>query len=1535
MSIHDAIGTIRSNLLRLKPAGPDGFEGLAATAAAALSQLTIRLAKSGLQFGRDASSSPSDHFAVALEAKLYKDALSLEDLAGKTLLAEIRLGGRADVWMIASTGELGDETVIQLTDILEDKGVTLLALDWAARPLPPLAVFLAAARPSVISWLSARTTHVDADELDRALEAVESHVAYAGAAQGLEQSLQAAHVGLDALRRRNAEWVRKRLQDPKLSRRSFGQLVTVAAPTAPAIVRGAVLDKLSASIRADPDDYSITVVQGEEGVGKTWLVAQWWAAQSAPPILVLFTGRAADRLNPAEPLSALAYLLAEQEERRDPAALAKWERRLRRWKGEGVAAALRFLVVLDGLNEHALLPWSELISALAPEVQALGGRLVVTTRTGFWRRDVVPRLGTSVAIEEVTVKAYDDAELAAVLATRGRDRSQLPKAVGDFIRNPRICAVALDLLDRLVLTGDELTVERLLLEYWRSRLEERGDAVAHNVEDFHKVLREHARAWLAVPRRVFDRDDWSRYSGVAKRLGLERALKDLHDIEEGRFLSEIQAEPGAYGFRDEALPFALALLINQDLTQAETRGASVKDALEQMLEPVRGFDQLADIIVASAGLACMAERTPPQVCEILVRAWLGLQNVRDETFEAMAAYVPARPTAFLDVAELPADRIDPVRRGHSLTGLLLYRRDHPAVTAALTERLPRWLGGWSRRARIHFRGDDQAQRQVRHQSAVEASLAALASDEMDYFRAVTEETSMPPEMALPSLAARLIASRSQATYAAGMVGWGLATAVAGDYPDGQEDLAWSVRLNEIDWMDVRIGVAAQVERLKDAQTPIVRSGVARAMRLVGDERSSAEADALSPLTFYPGWHRADLFCDTDPFDPGSEMPSNLDNARAALQRTEPATTWLHMSHTSEDHDLELAAPGLTRFDPAPLFARFRSIVGTMPERTGLALRQLGWRLPWLSPLFGEVEIEAVRTALNAVLTEPGRLASDDLNWISGQLVEALLPHLDAEAQLDLILALPPGTPLYVNLRRGLKPLPAERLETRLEAARDNTSEMGAFTRTLFHASGSSAALTARTRDIVANAFFDGDNLISWAAADIVRSADDLDLDLIVVSKAVERLEPVEDDDTAFARARAITLAVVRTRRVDAVDILPVRFLGAAVDELGGPALDRIGDAVQAALERLSKPIKAEAPPNFANYFQTSRDDLEAVSWLEATPFEGELDPHEAFRELANPEQASRASAARHKAALERIHAYRRDLAAEGASVLLSSPPRTALVALARHQPRRVEGWMGAIVRESDEITLNQVRNLGLAIAAAGVELDPNLAATLLEKLRDRSSVANVVVGEAQTPLYLDLLFGAGEFEVLGGLRREVFDSAYSDEALETATVAAEAAGASAWLDRYIADLLASPTPGHQARGLTISAFRRSRALSFDRSLATGFMGDVVKHAHTVAQSALHARHWLDLAIRTPDPTEFWRFAHLAEGTVDRVVLSEMEETDPFEFAGTPMKLFGADLIERLRKAAKDRSAKRKEMLFGIKAPSKELLVALSDRERRH
>src|SRR6185437_12815913 len=168
---------IRTMLLRLPPSGATGCEGLIASVIASITGTTIRLAKSGSQFGRDASS-PVGSFSLAVEVKRYDAPLRLDDLLGKAASASDALGADTDLWIIAATSEIGDDIVRKVTSAVERSGISVLFLDWTSRPLPPLSVALATKSDVTLAWFSEHHPAIDQNELKQGLESIRNSDAF-------------------------------------------------------------------------------------------------------------------------------------------------------------------------------------------------------------------------------------------------------------------------------------------------------------------------------------------------------------------------------------------------------------------------------------------------------------------------------------------------------------------------------------------------------------------------------------------------------------------------------------------------------------------------------------------------------------------------------------------------------------------------------------------------------------------------------------------------------------------------------------------------------------------------------------------------------------------------------------------------------------------------------------------------------------------------------------------------------------------------------------------------------------------------------------------------------------------------------------------------------------------------------------------------------------------------------------------------------------------------------------------------------------
>lgn len=1514
---------LRKLLLKVKPTGVNGFEGLVANILAAMTGFVFRLAKSGSQFGRDASTIPG-LFAVAMEAKLYKRNPRLEDLAGKAVVGGQALSGKIDLWVLGATSEVGDNTVKQLSEILDSYGVSLLMLDWAPSPLPPLAVLLASARDAALAWFAKHQAQVDRNKLSTALDTIADATGYPDHAKMLRQQLTASEIGLDALRRRTADWLHDRFRNRAASQRTFGQFITIADPSAPPLSRSAEAKSLADAIVIDPQDPTVLAVLGDEGVGKTWLIAQWWATLSEQPILILVAGRRADVLNPTAPLESLARLLAQQDGRSDDAAVAAWCRRLARWKAQYAEGRLRFVIVLDGLNEHAGMPWADILNALAPEVYALGGLVMATSREAFWSRDVMPRIHNTLNVRAVPLAGYTDEDLTVMLARVGAAPADLPPRVREFVRNPRVCAVALDHLHRLSLQPNELTVERLLLEYWRWRLEERGDLVSHNIQDLEKLLRSHAGDWLAQPHSSFDRDDWTKHSGAMRRADGRDFHNDLTEIVEGRFMRPASDNSGAYEFREETLPFALALLVNHELKSGlKVPGNDADELLGGILDPVRGFDLIAEVVAAAAGMACIEDTFPVAGRLALILAWLGLQNVSNEPFTTMSAYVPTRPGAFFDVAELSDGRIGNEDRHNSLMSLITLKRDHPKVFLELQSRLPKWLGRWSRQAQIAAQGDKQAKIQGAREVRIDDSLRALSPDERKLFDQICNEAPERSAMHLDWAAAILTAARAQEHLASGLVGWAFAQAIAGDNHDAERELAWVIRLNPIDHAETEAAVRRLIEPITSGASEPARRAAATALNLLGTRSAAALADKLTIRGSSKRWRLVDNFCDTNPYDPNAPPGSNLDKARAAAVQMPASQVWNTMYYNPEDRDLEVVTPALARFDPPVVAKILREIIRSIENRTQLQFRQLACFLPELSPLFDEATIQAVKTAYHRLISQPNIVRDIEFGFIAYHLIISIIPHLDEEAQLDILLSLPSAVPDYRYPRHAFKPLSTEVLERRLESALA-LPNMDNLRRTLFFISASSTVMSDRMRQIIADLVNSPEEIIAIAASAVVYTAKDHNLNATILEQAQRSGCHADNSAGAFGQARAVAEAVIEQKREDLLNLIAPRFLGQVVGALGKWKL--VADYVECVLNRLLQPVVTPALRSVRLIESVSEDERETSTRIEdCSESSHRSDPLSLFNDFSNSETVAKGFFERQEEMLADAEAFERALTNAGAADLAMPPPLDGIANIVIHDPRRVAHWLDRILNTTETLALGQIHNLGVVMAGAYASSDPDKAAAVLRHLRKHPPLVYIEIGKDRVSLYNRALFSTSDVVALDPLREGVFGDAFDDAQLEEAISAAEACGAVAWIDRYMDGLLASAHPSDQARGLTIAGLRQVNIKS-DRVLAepwgSGFLGEVASAAVKNYQCNRWAQHWFNCARTSSDPIDFWRFGKLAEGVVDQRFVGWFESKKYCYLLTT----FGDEVYERFMKAAQKCTKKRKDTLFGLKAPERDLLV---------
>lgn len=1500
LALHDV-------LRRWEPAaGPKGFEGLIAHALAEATGLTFRLARSGAQFGRDAAT-PNAPFSIAMEAKRYKESVPLQELVGKAALAAGVLAGGIDVWALAATVEVSEPTQRQLEEILDGQGITLLTLDWTDAGLPPLAVLLAAVRTEVVAWATGLLDPLQLADLTAGLDDIAGDPDFDARLSDLQAQLSPALLGIDAFRSKSGEWCERNFASSKLAQRNFSQFLTpletpaliADRPTTQTAI-GAALDTAAADVEGD----SVVAVLGGDGSGKTWSVANWWLAAAPRPILMLSVGRIADQLSETEEaFEMLARLAAHQDSRRDAPTIARWRRRLERWS-QGGDTRSRFVVLVDGLNETSGKSWAAILRTLMPAVHSLGGVVVTTCREGYWNRDVADRLPAYVTVVPVHIQNYNDEEFADVLGKNGVDPAALPARLNQFMRNPRICALALRLLPQLS-SIEDLSIDRLLLEYWRHRLRERDDLIGHNDEDFRDLLVRHAREYRARPGTDFDRNEWRSRSGASQRQDGRDLAHDLSDIEEGQFFDSSSRR---YQFREETLHFALGLLVADELGAAARDGVEdLDEALDGIIDPIRGFDTVGDILTAAIAVATLDADYPRRGIAALTSGWMSLQNLGDDASEDLVTYVAARPDPFIDAWETRhAERDD----GRFLQ-LLLHAAKRDGVAEAFKARMNRWLGTWSRRLPDYGDGPSRARRQEEHDARVEARLAQMTETERRFL--AERCTEMPASAGLASAAALFLYGRALAEFASGIVAFAFVYTLAGNTHSPYEDLSWVVRLNRIDPAEVAAAVRSEIAELTRGEpSEHALEAAACALRLLGLLDAEQEAQAISPRAdrvFY----RNDR---PDPLDPATDVPEGVEELTQRIAGLEADQTWSGMWTTSEDHELERNRDLLIRFDPAG----FRNILDTLARsvatRTDMPLRQLGWHMPWLSQVMSEEAVAATRQRIADIKENPALVPDGDENFVTGMLVEGVMPTLDAGQQLDLLQSLPARAPYYFRYAALAKPLSGAESASRLEQVMDADPRI--LERTLLFLASSTTDVTDELREMVAECLASDDAEVSAAAAEFARNRNDAGLDDVVM--ALDAPPREVKSWRASAVRSAIASAIGRRGRNDLVEKVPVEHLDWVAARLPA-ARDRLADTIVTIIDDLVEPLSVDDPRDAIIVLEVGEDPAETRMNLVDRGEKRPDDPGAAIEALN--EEMSDASGAkfanRRQLLSDQVDRFMASLMSEGAIAFARRPYTIGLAELANEQSERYAGWLRTILRTEDHRVLRQLQNLGFALAKNYAEIDPDLAAMVLAHLWSVESHVVVQVGDAKHEFRYLALFSAASSSEIDKLRLDAYLGALDDREIERLTLAAVAAGANEWLDRFIDERLASSTPADHALAITTASFRPANAHSDEllgRDWGRGFLGGAASAARARYDRAAHSAHWFALAAAANDPHERWRFMELGIASADRrQLLTPSPRRNP-EF-----RLVGGDMPQRLGKAAEKASENAAKTFLGQRRPT--------------
>lgn len=1528
---------LRIALIALEPSGHEGFEGLLATIFGAVTGKTFRLAGAGSQHGKDGSTAGTVN-GIAFEAKLYTGSISKNEVLSK--LTEIIAAQPAhDLWILGATIEVKTQIIDPLSKAADKNGINLLILDWSpTSALPYLAVACTLAPNETAAFLRA---HVMDQSLVAsavaALVAVAAHTKFAGPAAALRAVLSSPGVSLSVATDANRTWLTDLFADERAARREFGQPLSPLAQNAlPTFERGDLVQQVQEAAFGPPTD-SIVVLLGDEGCGKSWIFAQSWLNANNPPLaLVITAAEVPDGLVPGDERDFLVRQIVRQTGGRvDQKAIARWQSVLEGWEGDALPSKPSIVVLLDGLNQRPDFAWPRWLDRMAWHLAKMGGRLIISVRNGFYSNRLRDNLTTPQLV--LSVNAWTEGELKAILESEGIDASNLKPRVIVLLRNPRVLGIAFDLLrEGSVKTFDELSVERLLFEHIRKSA--RLQQVPEEPIVFIKRLAEHAQEILTRVQTDAT-NSWLDFESAELGAGSKHQLtQDLLAVSGTRFFDPVRDDPYFYRLTDDGMDLALGFAILDTIARSRRNGGAIDETLAVMLEPIAALDRTAEAVFAALMLSSVDAKSGNATTRALIVAFLRLQNIDERDYHPFEAIVRTCPDAAMSaLAELSASSRH-TEHAAWLTAALREARRDTANWDVMSARIGQWLRTYSLdpTTRI-YRNDAEAAEQydrkvAERTQALCEKMERLSSGEAAFLARAMHRNDELVSGSLVRQAFDLIAGMPLAPFAESLVAHAFSQAINSDLHAPYNELIHLVRFNAVDWTQTRESLLEHAAPMSEFDASEAgRWALVHILRATGSVEDSVLCDShIEALTrnrpAFPSWRLIEGYCATDPCDPDSTRPSNIEDTALRYCALDSTAIRAHLSLSADDHFFRDAGFGLARFDPETAIAVHRQVLDSVSQSVSRRDMHRIFNVREDAPLvLADVCERFLALAREKSGHHGSRADGTQDDWLIAQ--QALLlafPHMSGDEQLEVLVSLPGFGPPLLDLADVLKPASPDALEVALDCcAQSNESDFRLTILMVARYSGSS--LTERSTVTLQALASDENSAVRAIAISTLTNNNNRNFLASFVEGQWDAngLDPSEAHVERWEGARALARSV-SLELIDPMDVLDrvapehYHLLAEARDGRVGCA---IAERVDAALARA---VEIDPPALEPTFEQDTADprkafDIPLRSLVESTE---NLDPEEFFKRLSEgrgdfDERQRRAWAA--------FSAFEDSLTRLGARQILQDTRSEMLDTCIAQRPDLVRAWTRTCIGIGEH-RLRNIYNFGLRLAEAISHEYPDDSAALFEHLRLHRGHLRIVSGPASLELESLSVWGAADHGSIDSLRRARLDHATTDNEISQEVLAATVRSKDAFLDHYVREMLAADRPVDVARALMVCGFsspsdERAGIIAAHFELL-GPIGEAARRARYAYNRNVWARHWYDLMRDADTPEDFWRFSALFLKLIDG---RYQHWHVPPPRSGSPMESFLPGLWQGIKRRIKSWQDKRLKTLFGETAPNVEYM----------
>ena len=1466
----------------------------------------FRLAKSGSQFGVDGKTSDPT-FPVAFEAKRYRGDVPSTEVLNKIGALAIR-EDPVELWILGTTGIVASQVADDLDALATIHGFATLILDWQP-DAPRLAAVLAEAHAEVGEFLNRNvpTAGLAAGAITE-LRRLSGSTDLADIAHSALYQLRKASVATPMAREANRRWLVETLSTRIRAKSRLGQVLTPLDAAGSPVPRSHLRDQLQAALERPPEPRLVSVL-GEEGNGKSWLAIEACVELPTAPLVVVFSPEEfvtiPEGVNWDEIIAK--KLLTQTEESVAGISEARWWRRFERWRNAEAPRSPRLLVLVDGLNQRPAVTWGRHIDSLVLHTSDLGGCTVVTSRSEYFSRYVEPRLISPAT--SVVVPPWTELERDQVLAAKGVVGAKLQPAVANSLLNPRLLGIALTLLDADTLESLEaLSVTWLLFEHLRMLDRERSDG--HSAVEFADMLQGHAKDILGRVR-----------AEVADDLTV---FDNLEPAAEGRFFQWVQGEPHRYSLREQGLTYALALAVIEELRAAIRNGRDAQEALQTILEPITALDQTANATIAALTIACLDQQISGQIGMALLVGFAQLQNPDGALAASVKGLALRRVRVFCEACEVLWMAPTPAPNADWLEDSLHAIKHRPEIWMEMQPFLDKWLRYWWPDVRVDYkvqhaqsslddeRRDAEAERDQRLNSVNEVEreyLSQLIHQRACPYRLIQLALQFCAGMPLESLASSLACAS-----------FSMALTPTPFSPD--DELSSLILFNHRDWSATREQLMAHVARLTSLDTSVSGQWAAvRLLRATGTLVDSAEAHNLVlELTRdrdrITSFRRVESYCATDPCDPDSDCPDNIDDTVRKYAQLDVGKLKLVMGMTEHDHFVESALPGLARFSPDVAVRKHREFLTALPTRHGLPLRQATWAALDHAALI-DGQLAARLLALSTSLSrDHAGVDEASVEHVQQALLLAAFPHLSPQEQFAGLDAISDPNRIWLELLRLVKDGSPSQL---MDAVRlRDPSDLPVAV---------PLVVAGRMDDEPFPGFASMLPELLTSPHTLVRSAA---LHLAGITGDPEALEVVVASGwTSWAVSPPIyehitgsvaLIEAARTGVVAAHEILPriaPETFGTACARLDNASVEQLAAMLDACVQAASGFDVPLPPLEIVLAITRAADSTDARYNLKEAgtapkSFADVLDAHSEGESEFN---------ARQKRLHDAYEAFKDQLTPQMAAIVLDAFNLNEIHTILRVAPSLVHGWID-LLSGATAPRRRALRNFGIYIACALTHSEmPSKGIDLLTLLQEDTSFVRVQYTLASLPLEAVALWWSADGVNVNRLRFARLDACSNDQELALEAATAIYTGKAAILNAYVDDRLSSPLPVDLARAITVAGFSNDER--FSSEVAANFAGDegLLVMAARSSQYAMEryrwSKYWFNKMLTSSTAEDFWSASVLFLKVVDARFPAEHQD----EPVGTEVFNTWWWSVERRLKQRFDKWAnKRKKTLFGSKVP---------------